>query len=295
MQTALSLISWNLHGVPFVTARRDRFRRVAAQVLDRGPDVVLFQEVWLRRDAGQLTRDLVGHYMPVPARTGRLPLRASGLLSFIRHNSPWRLRSSHLHRFAAKAPFWKFWEGDGLGRKGVQQMHLEHDRAGVLLLNTHLQATYRWNNYERIRRPQLAQLTDLTARLDHRWPVIASGDLNTRPHEHLFHELLAHWHDLTHARRRHSGAGTHLDGSVQGGGWIDYILARRHATWKVHAEDVRLIESTTPDVPYSDHQGLHAHIHLHRMEAEPPALERAPVQPEFSGQTRNHKPETRNR
>jgi endonuclease/exonuclease/phosphatase family metal-dependent hydrolase len=270
MQTALSLISWNLHGVPFVTARRERFRRVAAQVLDRVPDVVLFQEVWLRRDAGHLTRDLLGHYLAVPAPIGRLPLRASGLLSFIRRNSPWRVRSSHLHRFAHKAPLWKFWEGDGLGRKGVHQMHLEHDDANVLLLNTHLQAAYRWNSYERIRRPQLAQLTDLTTRLDRRWPVIASGDLNTRPHEHLYHELLTHWRDLTDAWRRRSGGHTHLDGSRAGGGWIDYILARRHDTWTVHAEDVRLIQSTTPDVPYSDHQGLHAQLHMRRVEEGTP-------------------------
>ncbi len=260
MPTALSLISWNLHGVPFISARRERFRRVASHVLESGPDVVLFQEVWLHRDAGQLTRDLGASYAPVAAPRGALPLRASGLLSFVRRNSGWSVGHSQLHRFAEKAPLWRFWEGDGLGRKGVQQIQLNRDRTRVLLLNTHLQSAYRWNSYERIRRPQLAQLSDLMRRLDQRWPVIASGDLNTRPSEGLYHELLTHWHDLTDARRQ-PGVATHLDGSGAGG-WIDYILARRHDSWKVHAEDVRLIESSKPDFPYSDHQGLHAKLRL---------------------------------
>jgi endonuclease/exonuclease/phosphatase family metal-dependent hydrolase len=271
MHTALSLISWNLHGVPFVSARRERFRRVAARVLDTAPDVVLFQEVWLHRDAGQLARDLDGSYAAVPAPIGKLPLRASGLLSFVRRNSGWTIKHSQLHRFAEKASWWRFWEGDGLGRKGVHQIHLERERANVLLLNTHLQAAYRWNSYERIRRPQLAQLCALTTGLDRRWPVIVSGDLNTRPSERLYHELLAHWRDLTNARRQQSAGGTHLDGSRVGGGWIDYILARRHDAWTVHADDIRLIESTRPDVPYSDHQGLHARLRMQPMEDRTPA------------------------
>jgi len=263
MHTALSLISWNLHGVPFVTARRERFGRVASRVLDTSPDVVLFQEVWLHGDARRLMRDLGGSYEPVPGFVGKLPLRASGLLSFVRRNSGWTIRHSQLHRFAEKAPLWKFWEGDGLGRKGVQQILLEGDRTSVLLLNTHLQATYRWNSYEHIRRPQLAQLCDLTQRLDRRWPVIASGDLNTQPSERLYDELLRHWRDLTDAKRQ-PGVSTHLDDTPAKGGWIDYVLARRHDSWNVHAEDIRLIESTTPDVPYSDHHGLYARLQLHR-------------------------------
>jgi endonuclease/exonuclease/phosphatase family metal-dependent hydrolase len=262
MRTALSLVSWNLHGVPFISARRERLRRVASRVLDTGPDVVLFQEVWLHRDAGQLARDLGASYEPVPAPIGKLPLRMSGLLSFVRRSNGWTIRNSQFHRFAQKAPLWKFWEGDGLGRKGVQEIHLERERASVLLLNTHIQANYRWNSYELIRRPQLAQLSDLTKCLDRRWPVIASGDLNTRPSERLYHELLTHWCDLTAGKRQQSGRGTHFDSNGAEGDWIDYILARRHDSWDVHAEDVRLIENTKSDVPYSDHQGLHVRLRM---------------------------------
>lgn len=263
MRTALSLISWNLHGVPFIVARRERFHRVASRVLDAEPDVVLFQEVWLHRDAGQLVHDLGASYEPVSAPIGRPLLRTSGLLSFVRRSSGWTIRNSQLHRFAHKAPVWKFWEGDGLGRKGVQEIQLERDRVSVLLLNTHLQAAYRWNSYEPIRRPQLAQLCDLIQRLDRRWPVIASGDLNTRPSESLYHELLAHWCDLTDAKRQQSARGTYFDGSASPGDWIDYILARRHDSWDVHAEDIRLIEHAEPDAPYSDHHGLHAQLRMH--------------------------------
>jgi endonuclease/exonuclease/phosphatase family metal-dependent hydrolase len=261
MRTTLSLVSWNLHGVPFNSARRERFRRVASRVLDAEPDVVLFQEVWLHRDAEQMALDLGSGYEPVPTPAGKLPLRTSGLLSFVRRGG-WTIRNSRLHRFTRKAPLWKFWEGDGLGRKGVQEIQLERERASVLLLNTHLQANYRWNSYELIRRPQLAQLCDLTKGLDERWPVIASGDLNTRPSEHLYHELLAHWHDLTAARRQLGGGGTHFHSNGAEGDWIDYILARRHDSWEVHAEEVGLIENTNPDVPYSDHQGLHVRLRM---------------------------------
>jgi len=262
MHTALSVVSWNLHGVPFVTSRRERFHRVAARVLDTRPDVVLFQEVWLQRDAGQLTGHLSAHYEPILLPARRRPLRTSGLLSFVRRSNGWTIGASQFHHFAHKAPAWKFWEGDGLGRKGVHEIHLENEHATVLLLNTHLQAAYPWNNYERIRRPQLAQLSDLMQRLDRRWPVIASGDLNTRPTEHLYHELLTHWHDLTADKRQQSGSGTYLDRRGAQGDWIDYILARKHDAWDVHAEDVRLIENTLPDVPYSDHQGVHVQLRI---------------------------------
>ena len=73
MKTALSVVSWNLHGVPFITTRETRFGRVAARLLEMSPDVVLFQEVWLRRDAGQLIRHLDASYDPVPLPVGRLP------------------------------------------------------------------------------------------------------------------------------------------------------------------------------------------------------------------------------
>jgi len=262
MRNTLSLISWNLHGVPFISARRERFRRVAARVLESHADLVLFQEVWLQRDAGQLTRDLGVSYDPVPAPIGTRPLRMSGLLSFARRGTGWAVKTSRFHRFAQRAPSWKFWEGDGLGRKGVHEMHFENERTGVLLLNTHLQASYRWNSYEPIRRPQLAQLGDLTQRLDRRWPVIAGGDLNTRPSEHLYRDLLTHWHDLTARTHEQSGRGTCVDRTGAEGDWIDYVLARRHDAWDVQAEDIRLIESTHPDVPYSDHHGLHVQLRL---------------------------------
>ena len=248
--------------MPFITRRRERFRRVASRVLDTKPDVVLFQEVWLHRDAGHLTDDLSAHYVPVPGPHGRLPLRMSGLQSFVRRGVGWSIRHSRFHRFTRWAPRWKFWEGDGLGRKGVHEIQLERAGASVSLLNTHLQASYAWNNYEPIRRPQLAQLCALTQRLDRRWPVIASGDLNTSPNEHLYHELLTHWSDLTAGKRQESGRGTHLHSNGVEGDWIDYILARRHDSWDVHAEDVSLIENSGPDVPYSDHQGLHAQLRL---------------------------------
>jgi endonuclease/exonuclease/phosphatase family metal-dependent hydrolase len=228
------------------------------------PDVLLFQEVWLHRDAGQMMHDLGSSYEPVPTPVGKLPLRTSGLLSFVRRGNGWTVRSSRFHRFTRKASLWKFWEGDGLGRKGVQEIQLESEGASVSLLNTHLQANYRWNSYEPIRRPQLAQLCDLTKRLDRHWPVIAGGDLNTRPSERLYRDLLTHWRDLTAAIRRQSGRGTHLHSSGAEGGWIDYVLARRHDSWHVHAEEVGLIENTNHDVPYSDHQGLHVRLRMQR-------------------------------
>ena len=101
---SLSLVSWNLHGLPLISGRRERFRRVAARVLDADADVVLFQEVWMHGDATQLARDLDVSYEPVPGPTDRLPGRASGLLSFVRRSTGWTIRTSRFHRFTTKAP-----------------------------------------------------------------------------------------------------------------------------------------------------------------------------------------------
>src|SRR5262245_53378716 len=228
MPAALSLVSWNLHGIPFLSTRRERLRRVAARVLDAEPDVVLFQEVWLHRDAAQLMQALAALYEPVPGPSSLRPMRMSGLLSLIRRDKGWAVRRWGFHGFTHNAPRWKIWEGDGLGRKGVQEILLEGGDMNVHLLNTHLQASYPWNGYEPIRRPQLVQLCELTTHLDWRWPVIAGGDLNTRPSESLYDDLLAHWCDLTIGKREQGGLVTHLHRDGGEGDWIDYILARRH-------------------------------------------------------------------
>jgi Endonuclease/Exonuclease/phosphatase family len=94
----LHALSWNLHGAPSAGPMDARVGRVAAEILRRGPDVVLLQEIWFADDAQRLADALAGAYLRVaddPQVSDTLlfrviGLRRGGLLAFVARDSPWR-------------------------------------------------------------------------------------------------------------------------------------------------------------------------------------------------------------
>jgi endonuclease/exonuclease/phosphatase family metal-dependent hydrolase len=264
----LRLVSWNLHGTPTSRRRIRRMRACAAELLRRRPDLILLQEVWRRDDARLLVHDLGEAWLPLDVPPGGLG-RRGGLLAFASRSRRWRAES-HFEPFRSEAPAWKLWEGDGLGDKGIQRLDLEGPEGRLVVLNTHLQAAYRPGGYAEVRRAQLEQLGAAVARVEPDLPVLAAGDLNTRPDEPLFAATLERFEDLTAPLRRACGG----CGTVPGrSDWIDYVLWRRSPAWQARAES-ELIRSARADVPFSDHHGLDARITLwpaRRSDAPPAA------------------------
>jgi exonuclease III len=78
----VKLVTWNVHGLPFTGAPR-RLPEIAKYVADQQPDVIGFQEVWLRPYAKILKQTFLNQgYRAVEKRAGFI--RFGGLLVFVK-------------------------------------------------------------------------------------------------------------------------------------------------------------------------------------------------------------------
>ena len=265
MTERLTLVSWNLHGIPFVEDPAVRFARVAAHVrgIRPAPDLLLFQEVWGGTLADQLAEELPAYVAAPEPERNWLGSRPAGLMALARRDGAWRIEESVLHEFDAYAAWWRVWEGDGLSRKGVQQLRLANGSDEVMLLHTHLQAMYGKPEYAPIAAEQLRQLTGVAQGLGHARPILAAGDLNTRIDTPRYAELRERWIDLTAELRERCECGTSVRDDGEPGAWIDYVLAYDLPRFRVRA-DVHLLENRAPDDPYSDHNGFLAKLRIER-------------------------------
>jgi endonuclease/exonuclease/phosphatase family metal-dependent hydrolase len=260
---SLKVLSWNLHGLAWPLSRdpRGRMDRVSAKIRKLSPDVVLLQEVWLGSHLDRLTRALQPDWIPLYVkRRGSSP--SGGLLTLVSASGGWRARAApQFHAFAASAPVWKIWEGDGIGGKGVLAVDLERGEQRICAVNTHLQSQYSGSEYVKVREAQLIQLREIVSRLDPSVPAIVAGDLNTESRESLYSIIASLGKDLTAASREVSNRGT--TAHPERPEWIDYIVAANSDAWTVSANLV-LIENQRADVPYSDHGGLLCTLKLAR-------------------------------
>ena len=267
MPLALRLVSWNAHGAPGAPRREERMARIAHAALEREPDVVLLQEVWRQSDAELLFAAFrPAGYASVEVPGGReWPVRTSGLLSFVRSAAGWRAEQIRFHEYAAEAPDWKVWEGDGIGDKGALGFTLAREGFELGIWNTHLQAAYEPGGYAEVRRLQLIELRDAVAAGPA--PALLAGDLNTTPDEAALAALVA-LTDLTAPLRMRCACGTSVD-EPPSREWLDYLFSKSADGWRIEAE-VSLLRSEQPDTPYSDHQGLDALVRV-----TPPSLHAA--------------------
>jgi endonuclease/exonuclease/phosphatase family metal-dependent hydrolase len=253
----MHLISWNVHGIPFLRGKRRRLDRIANEIAGRGPDLVLLQEVWTRGDAASIVARLgaVGY-----SAVGNAPVlipRNGGLLVLVRDRSEWRARGSRFIRFTASAAIWRVWEADGLGGKGLQTVELEHAATNgtVQVVNTHLQSQYSGRPHAEVRRRQIAQLERLLSQ-DRATPALVCGDFNSEPDDEALSPLRrAQWTDLTFAARQRCGA----TDAGRGPHWVDYVWAVPRGRERFDA-DVDVIRSQSTVDPFSDHWGLDARI-----------------------------------
>jgi len=259
LELALRLVSWNAHGAPGAPRREERMARIAHAALAREPDVVLLQEVWRQSDAELCFAAFrPAGYVSVEVPGGReWPVRTSGLLSFVRSAAGWRAERIRFHEYAAEAPDWKIWEGDGISDKGALGFTLTRDGLELAVWNTHLQAAYEPRGYAEVRRLQLLELRDAVAA--GAGPALLAGDLNTTPDEPAL-AALAGFRDLTAPLRHRCACGTSVD-EPPTREWLDYLFAKGADGWRIGAA-VSLLRSEQPDTPYSDHQGLDALVHV---------------------------------
>jgi endonuclease/exonuclease/phosphatase family metal-dependent hydrolase len=265
MDERLALVSWNLHGIPFTEDPAARFARVAEHVrgIEPAPDLLLFQEVWSGSLADQLAADLPAYVAAPELERNWLGSRPAGLMALARREGAWRIEESVLHEFDTYAPWWRVWEGDALGRKGVQQLRIVGDGGDVMLLHTHLQAMYGKPEYAPIAAAQLRHLTRVAQGLGNARPILAAGDLNTRVDSARYAELRERWIDLTAEYRERCGCGTSVRDDGEPGAWIDYVLAYDLPRFRVRAK-VHLLENRAPDDPYSDHNGFLVKLRIER-------------------------------
>ncbi|HEY9159178.1 endonuclease/exonuclease/phosphatase family protein [Candidatus Binatus sp.] len=261
----LKVLSWNLHAMAWPLSKDPggRMDRVSAKMRELSPDVALFQEVWFGSLVDRLTLALQPDWIPICIKRRSAGPRG-GLLAFVSACAGWRVRAApEFHAFAASAPAWKVWEGDGLGGKGILTVELERGEQRICAVNTHLQSAYPGIDYADVREAQLNELREMVSRFHASLPAIVAGDFNTDSRESLYSLIAALGTDLTAEARERGSLGTYADSHDQRPEWIDYIVAANSHAWTASAS-LELIANQRADVPYSDHSGLFCTLTLAR-------------------------------
>ena len=255
------MVSWNLHGAPGAPEIEARFARVARWILappggGRPPDLVCFQEVWTGGQEEQLRAALGERYDLFGTPRGWL-VRRGGLLALVRRGGELTCQGSHFREFAAEAPAWRIWEGDGFADKGVQRLELRLAGEALVVFHTHLQAGYPGAEHAQTRAAQLAELAQAMAQAPAAAPALALGDLNTEPDD-LERLLLARdprWRDLVAPLRERRECWSPPDSRGREK-WIDYALGRDGASGLLRVLRRDCMPSRPADHPFSDHPGL---------------------------------------
>jgi endonuclease/exonuclease/phosphatase family metal-dependent hydrolase len=245
---AVKVVSWNLHGLPFIGAG-PRMAVTGAKIREIHPDFVFLQEVWLNRYASTLKAELhAAGYVEAEYRS-IAPIRTGGLLVFVDPRRGWRIVSTRFVEYDLSGPAWRVWEGDGLSGKGMLIIEVENAaKVRRVLIDTHLQSQYGARDYAAVRGAQLDQL--LREATSHKAWLIA-GDFNMRDNDDLYSKFAANaLRDATTAFRKSCACATYI-GEGSAADWIDYVLLADDSR-----SDVSLIRNRSSDNPYSDHEGL---------------------------------------
>lgn len=255
------VLSWNVWGLPWGLSkqREERIAAIGARLGELKLDLVLLQEVWVAEDGVALGKALAaaGLSHQVHESEGFL---GSGLLIASR----WPISGSDYQAFELSGKLHKPWNGDAWTRKGFLELQLDTPLGRLVVVDTHLHASYGGGEYEPVQTAQALQLSsalgDLGARPPPqrddaaRPPLLLAGDLNVELGTLPF-ELLRRRCDLRPAKPTLGG--------------IDWILLRDGGglRWRVkrveHAltEEVELPGGTRP---LSDHPAVLAELELLR-------------------------------
>lgn len=176
----LSILTYNVNGMTL----KNSIKPLTSWVLSTKADVLCFQELFLQSRQIQVQSLLEQHgytvYLPneVPTVVG------SGLLTAIRTNSSWKVRSS---RFA---PFLTYGYWDTFASKGSFGLDMHHTNGScVRVVNTHMQSPPIGMRFfvnpihvNTIRRNQASELVHTWGDSHH--PVLIAGDFNENVPSH---------------------------------------------------------------------------------------------------------------
>ncbi|HNR31223.1 MAG TPA: endonuclease/exonuclease/phosphatase family protein [Candidatus Hydrogenedentes bacterium] len=193
----LKIITYNVQNLWVVGRNRPaRMRAIGEYLTQLDPDIVGFQEVFVAKDRRVLIDALQGsrlryhEYFP----SGTV---GSGLLIM----SAWPIREAFFHRYTASNEWFRLWEGDWWGGKGVALARIDHPAGIIDFYNTHAQAGYgrAANKVVRMHQMREAALFVNSTRTGTA-PAFLVGDFNCRPgdpeFEHLVSEIgMAHLMD----------------------------------------------------------------------------------------------------
>jgi endonuclease/exonuclease/phosphatase family metal-dependent hydrolase len=192
----LRVVNWNVWGLPWgiSEAREARLERVAPAVLALKPDVVCLQEVWVEGDGLALIEAFKAAGLEHHA------FESSGLLgSGLLIASRYPIKATRFEAFELTGKLHKVWHGDAWTRKGALEVRLETPLGGLRVVNTHLHASYKGDEYAPVQTAQAAQLAHFLGDFginppqrggdSARIPLLLLGDLNFRRGEGPF-ELL---------------------------------------------------------------------------------------------------------
>ncbi len=256
----LVVLTWNLHGLPFARRWKERVKRFAERVKRLGVpvDLLLCSEVWLGPHEHVLREALSPSFVSLNFPDLRRP--AGGLVAYLHRNSAWRLAHQRFQLFRHAAPWWRLWEGDFIGGKGIRTLVLEHDNHRVAILHTHMQAQYGPRTYARVRGHQWSQLTQRAfSALASASFVCAAGDLNTMPTEDVFAAYARYWLDLSADIRQTGPRSTTVHHSEE---WIDHVLALAPTACQLRSYTTELIDARDEEALISDHHGILARLEL---------------------------------
>lgn len=234
----LSVITWNVWGLPFITPERPvRIDQIVTVLSESEADIISVQEAWLPADISKLKTGLeAAGYRSLHFRS--FPL-GSGLIIFSRF--PMTSPKFEAFRYGGKPH--KPWHGDWYAGKGFGSVRVETHLGPLIVVNTHLHACYKSSEYLV---GQLAQMVDLARGIDSlteqgKIPCLLMGDLNSL-RDSLSFRLLSELTALRPAKRAPD--------------CIDWILARDGVG--VNSEVTRAGKLFVPPLetgtPLSDHK-----------------------------------------
>ncbi len=244
----LRVVTWNVLGLRWISPRRaERIDAIAREAAALRPDIVGFQEAFVRKDRETLAAAL--HPLGLE-HTRYYPSGLVGSGLFLASRYP--IESEGFIRFAENGRPETLHHGDWWAGKGLSLVTVKIPGAVRLYLgNTHMHATYR-GSYHSTKAAQAEQLVPWARRVQETgWPALWMGDWNNLPDNDILAPLAEEgdWNLLTEDRT----AIDHIFGSGLGWEWRVIAQGRHNGA----LEDA-------PGVPWSDHAARWVEVELRR-------------------------------
>ena len=189
----LRIVTFNIaDAYGFTTNRPERMRAIGALLTELDPDIVGFQEAFIKADREFLLDALSESRLRYSARYPCATV-GNGLLTL----SAFPIEEAYFHRYEQSGEWYKLWEGDWWAGKGVGLARIRLPEGGLVdFYNTHAQAGRSHpTHYLEVRTSQMEGLADfINATKTGTGPAFLVGDFNTTPGRADFETAVAQAH-----------------------------------------------------------------------------------------------------